>query len=632
MQNAVHDRPRHESRASLLAVVLFLFSSAALPAQEPPPVRPPPPDPPDSAVVVPDSVALDTLVVQRVDSGGPTAAPLGLVRFPATRSAGWAEATWVWERADILNSGAFSLSDLLERVVGVAPIRSGLYGVPEIAAPFGANPERVRIFLDGFELDPLISGTYDLSRIELVPLERVTVHRDLDALRVELETMTLDDPRPYSIIEAGTGDYRTNQFRGAFLAPRLLGGPVSLGVDHLETQGTGFDAPASAFSGWVKWALIRGAHGLEVEYRRSSIERELEQTDETSALRAGEGQRSDVIVRARTAPFQGFVAEAFYGSSTQDDTFGTDTARESDTQAGLRALYRRDSHWIGGTVRRRTNEWLPATEAEVTAGMALPGGLAIGGDVATADWREGRRATSVSLRSTLAPVRWFRGVAEWTSGSRGVPFSHDENGVPLITERSAFRVGGEMTLGGAHGAVAYLNMETDSVAGLGPDFDFPALRLPGGEVSGWEFTGRLPLFWKPLSAHGWYMTWTDGLAWAYLPTSTWRAGLSYHHLPLESGNLEFIARIEAHRRGAMRVPAFTTVRPEDEEAPPEEVLDSEVVPGRTTFDLYFQFRILDVRAFLRWENFTNRVDQYDLPGRKLPGQRILYGVKWEFRN
>src|SRR5690606_24957843 len=315
IQNTVHDRPRHESMASRLAVVLFFFSISALPAQEPPPVRPPPPDPPDSAVVVPDSVALDTLVVQRVDSGGPTAAPLGLVRFPATRSAGWAEATWVWERADILNSGAFSLSDLLERVVGVAPIRSGLYGVPEIAAPFGANPERVRIFLDGFELDPLISGTYDLSRIELVHLERVTVHRDLDALRVELETMTLDDPRPYSIIEAGTGDYRTNQFRGAFLAPRLLGGPVSLGVDHLETQGTGFDAPASAFSGWVKWALIRGAHGLEVEYRRSSIERELEQTDETSALRAGEGQRSDVIVRARTAPFQGFVAEAFYGSS-----------------------------------------------------------------------------------------------------------------------------------------------------------------------------------------------------------------------------------------------------------------------------------------------------------------------------
>lgn len=632
MRSAVHTGPRLGSRALLLAVVLFLSARAPLPAQEPP-VRPPPGEPRDSLAAAQDSIPQDTAAVKGADAEDSASPPPQLVRFPATRGADWTEATQVWERDDILNSGAFSLTDLLERVAGISSIRSGLFGVPEIASSFGANTGRIRILLDGFELDPLISGTYDLSRIELVSLQRVTVHRGLDVLRIELETMTLDDPRPYSIIEAGTGDFRTNLFRGAFLAPRFLGGPVSLGVERLETQGTGFQESAATFNGWAKWALVRGAHGVEVEYRRASIERERAQADQIEAAQRGQGERSDLILRARTAPFRGLVAEAFYGSSTQEDAFGPDTARESGAQAGLRALYRRDGHWLGGTMRHRTNEWLPATEAEFTAGTNLPGGLEIGADLTTADWRGGNRATSVSLRSTFAPVRGIRGVGEWTTGSRGVPFSHDADGIPLITDRTALRLGAEFALRGVRGGVARLTMDTDSVAGFGPDFDAPALRLSGGRVSGWEFSGHLPLFWKPLSAHGWYTTWTDGTPWAYLPASTWRAGLTYHHLPLGSGNLEFIARIEANRRGAMRVPPVAAAAPEEEDdVAADEVPDFEIVPGRTTFDFYFQVRIMEVRAFLRWENITHRIDLFDLPGRTLPGQRLLYGVKWEFRN
>jgi len=39
-----------------------------------------------------------------------------------------------------------------------------------------------------------------------------------------------------------------------------------------------------------------------------------------------------------------------------------------------------------------------------------------------------------------------------------------------------------------------------------------------------------------------------------------------------------------------------------------------------------------VRALVRWENLTNRPDLADLPGRTLPGQRVFYGVKWQFWN
>ncbi|MCA2990348.1 Plug domain-containing protein, partial [Gemmatimonas sp.] len=59
-----------------------------------------------------------------------------------------------WRRDSILATGALNLADLLDRVPGVTTYRSGwLAGIH--AATFNGDGSRIRVFLDGVELDPV---------------------------------------------------------------------------------------------------------------------------------------------------------------------------------------------------------------------------------------------------------------------------------------------------------------------------------------------------------------------------------------------------------------------------------------------------------------------------------------------
>jgi hypothetical protein len=45
-----------------------------------------------------------------------------------------------------------------------------------------------------------------------------------------------------------------------------------------------------------------------------------------------------------------------------------------------------------------------------------------------------------------------------------------------------------------------------------------------------------------------------------------------------------------------------------------------------------QVRVLPVHIFIRWENFVLRENLQDLPDRRLPVTRAIYGVKWVLWN
>src|SRR5690606_6298487 len=178
------------------------------------------------------------------------------------------------------------------------------------------------------------------------------------SLRIELETLSPPHNSPYSRIEAGTGDYRTNLLRGLFLAPRLLGGSIGLGVERLASEGWQGREPVENFGGWAKWTLTGPRLGLQLEYRRSSISREGE------AFGRFEGRRDDVVLRTRAEPLPGLAAEAYVGRSAVDDALDgtTDTLRTqvSGVQAGLRAGIRREAFRAATSLRLRTERGLPA--------------------------------------------------------------------------------------------------------------------------------------------------------------------------------------------------------------------------------------------------------------------------------
>ncbi|MFW6201597.1 MAG: hypothetical protein ACOC8B_03400, partial [Gemmatimonadota bacterium] len=236
--------------------------------------------------------------------------------------------------------------------------------------------------------------------------------------------------------------------------------------------------------------------------------------------------------------------------------------------------------------------------------------------------------TSYALRSLWSPLNGVNAFAELARGGIGVPFARaridtplapDTAGAPGVDTRNALRAGLRFERGRFGLGVAGVSIDVDSVRTLGLPYEGTPRWLPGGEVHGLEADLRLPLFWDPLALEASYSEWLRGEAWPYLPERTARAALAFHDIPLESGNLEIIARFEGHHRGPVLMPD-----PADDR--------SVRVPQRTLFDFYLQIRIMTVRAFARWENIFHRTDVLDAPGRPFPGQRFIYGVKWEFWN
>ena len=609
--------PRGRAAVLLLAAVLALSGEAR--AQEPPPPPPPPVDtiPADPARPADPAEAMDTVPVDGDSVPVEPADTLEPVRvfvaFPGTVEPRWSNGVWEWDRDLIQRSAAVTLTDLLETIPGITPIRSGFLGSAEAVNAFGSTAGRIELVLDGFVLDPLDAGTYDLSRFELGQLERVRVRRRGDGLRIEVETLSPSRREPLSVIEAGTGDLRTNLFRGVFLTPDFLIGPLSLGIDRFDTRGFMGREPANTFSGWAKWGIVTDHVGFELEYRSHSLERTL-----ANGI-VGLGERKDWVARLRGAPIDGLTAEAFYGvSSIEDDWNDEEVIEDRASQAGVRAQFDHERGWATALFRHRDHDLLPAMETEFAAGLRLPGGVGVSGDVTAHRWDDDEKTLSYSLRADVGPVLGIRPFVETSSGSRGVPGLRSEDGRTLVTERTSHRAGLEFSSDGIHLGAATVILDTDSIADFGLPFDRTARLHPAGRLTGAEFVGRVPLPFTPFALEANYTHWDDAGRWIYTPSHELRTAIAYHGFPLGHERLEVTARLERGQLGEMRVPdADGTLA---------------LVPARTAYDFYLQVRIVDVRAFVRWENILNNVHRQYLPGRYMPGQRVFYGVKWELWN
>ena len=116
------------------------------------------PIPPEG--VVPDTVPVDALAGVSPDSAPPFPA------MPRTGREGWAWGTWSWDRDQLDRYHSLSLLQLLERVPGLHVLRSGDYGQPSGISTLGGAGSRVRVYLDGFEIDPLGFTSHDLQQVD----------------------------------------------------------------------------------------------------------------------------------------------------------------------------------------------------------------------------------------------------------------------------------------------------------------------------------------------------------------------------------------------------------------------------------------------------------------------------------
>lgn len=609
-----------------LAVFALLLGVSVAAAQEP--VRPPARDtvtvPEDTTGIAPDTAATEVMADSVYD----------IPQFPRHdlgTAHGFSDAIWTWDRDALLLEGAVTIGDLLERIPGILTLRSGSYLQPEAATSLGGTGNRLVVWVDGYALDPLLESSFDIAKFELVAVERVRVERRLGNIHVHIETLAPKDNRAYSMVQAAVGQPDASLFRGLFLIPRLFFGPLSLGIDRVETDGLLGSEPADQFTGWGKWSAIHKGVGVQVEYRRAQTERD------PNSPWPSKHDRSDLLGRARVQISPAIVAEFFGGRAkliTDSVATITDTiprAEEESTQWGGHISVSTPVLWARGSYRARSARALPESQLEGAAGLRLKV-LALTVEAARSVWREVGPASELTLRAEVGPFAGFRLFGETTTSDRGVPYlpiAVDPDSViapdssAVLTSYEGYRVGASLDIGGISLGGALLKAKNDAVTTFGLPFDRTRRLFLGNDVRGGELTGRVPLpLLKGLYAQGSITQWRSGTRGLYLPERIYRAGLELHSTPLKSGNLEILARVETIHRGLMLVP---NPGAGDDENPVFEMAGTDLVDG------YLQIRIIDVRAFVRYEDMTGQ-DAPEVALRPLRGPRIFYGVKWQFWN
>lgn len=572
----------------------------------------------DTTAVVQDSVPQDS--VEATDTmPPPPMLPELAAPFAERRAAG----VWHWDQEALAATAAVTVLDLLDEIPGIATFRSGLLLQPEAASAYGGTSARVEVDLDGYVLDPMNASALDLSTIELSNLSDVLIERRLDLLRIRLRSAAPWDARPYSRVEAATGQPDANLFRGIFLSPDLWVGPFGVSIERLDTDGAGSSEPADVFDTWLKWGWQSETRGIQFEMRQSTLDRE------SPSPWPQTRKRRDLVLRARNRFGESITAEAYIGrASVEIEPLGEDAApsgssspiERSGVQTGIRTSVELPAGWLEASLRARDEPSLPRLQTDLGAGLNLGDVAALRADVTHQSWRNVDGMLSLSARADLGPFYGVTPFAEWTTGERGAPlFSDPTLAAPLIDNRTAFRVGAQgafpwITVGGA-----LLHTEVDSVPAFGLAFDSAGRSYAGGSVDGFEVYGRTRLYFDWLAAEGSYYRWFSGEPWAYLPVEEGRGALTMNWTPLESGNLQIIGWLEARRRGNVLTP-----NPEDDG------LTLVTLPARTLYNAYLQIRIMSLRIFARYSNLRGQVAE-DIPGRNI-GPRFFYGVKWSFWN
>lgn len=169
-----------------------------------------------------------------------------------------------WNREELFATGALTLTQLLDFIPGATTFTTGNLASPQFAA-YAGNPGRIRVFLDGMEidnLDPRAGGALDLAEVQIWSLEEVTIERGADEIRVYCRTWTVDRTTTSTRIDAVQSDQRTNLYR-AFFGKRFQHGELlqvggqSYGTSNDVTVGGGNELALFGRLGWARklWSV-----------------------------------------------------------------------------------------------------------------------------------------------------------------------------------------------------------------------------------------------------------------------------------------------------------------------------------------------------------------------------------------
>jgi len=591
-----------------------------------------------------------------------------MLAVPVTSGLAVAE-PWVreWDRSALLNAIDVTLPELLARVPGLVIVRGGDYGAPVGITTGSLGAGQVRVFRDGLEEIPQEGGVVDLSQVGLGGLESVRVEWGGSEIRILLSSLRVVDPRPLTILDVATGDLKTNSFRIGFLHPSALGGTLLVGLDRIDTEGPLRRDGGSRYNTVLRYALFpREGTSLLVE-SRSRGGRHQGGAGQPQAVEGG-----DWTVRGGWSPIEGLTADLSFTRARVEAGATAQAGADTLLPSASREQARLGVSWSLGDVSLSAagslhgGDGWAANQGEVQAVVARPslGGLLVHLDrqgwsvrepneaQGTAGIRPGVGAGSgIRVRMWSPEVFGVSLFGEVSQSLRGRPIPlHDMPsqssseaaggdaqavasplGVTAIPfhKREDLRIGGRVSVLGSSWSGVWFRTEADSLAPFGLSFDRRAESRPGGVISGVTVTGRVPmdrvvsggalegsLSMIPNAPSG-------NAAWNYLPEQSWAGAFTWYREGYD-GKLEVWGDLGIRVRDPMTTPPGALAS--SPAGSPGIAPEFRSAYGRV------QVRVMTVRVFVLWENFTFREGNADLPGRFLPQTRAVYGLRWTMWN
>jgi len=342
----------------------------------------------------------------------------------------------------LLFTNARTLSDLLVHIPGVYVARGGWFGQaePVLFGGRGAGSAAIEVYWDGVPYLSIgrDSLALDPARIPLAPLERVDVIVLPAMLRVYLVTARQRSTQPLSQIGIATGDLGIAEYRGGYATRSRSGFGFAFTFDANSLDGNP-TATTTSFSStdlWFKAEFVEpdGRMGASFQVLSSAWRR----SGETGRVDPWRQQRRDQVFRFFAAPRSDGLGLRVSGTMSS-------SAIERDTAVADRQLYQTSievrNTWplasvaltgrygLHGAPRQWEVEggWIVArrltlsasarhsnyvqgrsgNRAELAAGLALPLGFGVRGEVA---WRHDLRAP---LDRTDTVAQTATDVAAW---------------------------------------------------------------------------------------------------------------------------------------------------------------------------------------------------------------------------
>ncbi len=587
----------------------------------------------DSAVFAREVARSDS--IKRVIAGDTLKAPLARFERPddfeiSTRLR--------FSRDQILSSGAVNLADLLDRIPGVTTYRSGwVAGVH--AASFAGDTRRLRLFMDGVEMDaiePRNGGALDLTDVQLWTLDELIVERSAGEVRVWMRTWTVERTTPYTRADIFTGDLNTNAFRGLFARRWRNGMLLQLGGQQVATQSgrvnavTGTEGARGRSDGTVQGFMARigwSKRRLSIDLFANATSRERDRhtaREGFTDLLAYKGSRRDSYLRVGYGDtLRGFWSQAIVGvvrtrldgigdPQVEADTAGavaTDTIR-GRTQQLLAAGYRSSRWSLSITDRLRPVDGT-AFHAPAVRGRIGGSRYAVG---AFAEQNGVDSTRRVDLSARAQPLSWL--ILTGARSTRTPDSATDRTSGGTLRAEAALKLG-RLWLGG--GVIRDNATQFESPVILGT----PAALISSVAAQGvlLSATGRL---YKDVQVDVQAVRW-DGAQFnrPRLHVRTEIALISEWRRKFPRGEFSINARLWHELRGG--VPFLYG------EAAGTTPADIRITERANTVTGLLELRIQRATLFYQYRNLTGGAYE-QIRGITMPPAVQMYGVRWEFWN